>query len=417
MSSETQSHFDREFAKGLPAVTPPSGRFIVQLFLVPGLIVVIILALLVPLVVWQTRPYRAEVLLEDLRNPNADVRWRAAERLSKVMPTDCSEASPRYALDVKFGLDLSEELRKAIDEETDQLARIGNKTREDAPKEYKTLEAQQGLIRFLCGSLGYFDVPVTAPVLCEMAATPVPAENKVLLLRRQDAILALAKLGDNLRYYHRLPDERREEVLTDLAREAESSGNRRKAARAVLDFLKDDKPVGVEAALEQCAKSDLAVIRQLAAFAFSFWDVDEAEQALIDLTQDDGRGADPSDEQRFYQVEIRNLAVVALARHGSKLFQKNPHWLDVLAEMLNEKELRNHFTTKIKDKEVVDEEKVRGTIENALRALVLLHDKRPELDLSRFPPLLERVADTSTESLRSLKKEVEDAKNQLSKTP
>jgi hypothetical protein len=417
MSFEAPSRSDGDFAKGLPPVTPPSGKFIVQLFLVPGLIVLVILAVLVPFVVWQTRPYRAEVLLEDLRNPNADVRWRAAERLSKVMPTDCSEESPRYALNVKFGLDLSEELRKAMDEETEILTRIGAKTRDDAPKDYKTLDAQQDLIRFLCGSLGYFDVPVTAPILCEIAAQPVPAENKVLLQRRQDAIWALAKLGDNLRYYHRLPEERRQSVLTDLARESETTGNRRKAAQAALDFLNDEKPMGVEAALETCAKSDLAAIRQLAAFAFSFWNVDEAEQSLIDLTHDDGRGADPSDEQRFYQVEIRNQAVVTLARHGSKLFEKNPHWFDVLAEMLNEKEQRNHFTTKIKDKEVVDEEKVRGTIENAVRALVLLHEKRPKLDLARFVPLLESVADTSTESLKSIKKEAEDAKNELSNTP
>jgi hypothetical protein len=385
------------------------------LFLVPGLIVVGIVAVLL-FFVWLTGPFRAESLLDDLRSSNPDVRWRAAERLSKVLPFDCQEASPRYALDVKFALDLSEELRKAIADESDLRVRIGTKTKEDLPKEYKALESQQDLIRFLIGSLGYFDLPAPAGVLCEIAGQSAPAENKVLLERRQDAILALAKLGDNLQYYWRQPAERRDAILADLERETQSSGDRRRAAQATLAFLKNGKPMGVEACLEKCAKSEYAVIRQLAAFAFSFWDVDEAEQTLIDLTHDDGRGADPSDEQRFYQVEIRNHAVVALARHGSKLFDQNPQWLDVLAAMLDEDHQRDRFRTKIKDTEVVDEEKVRGSIENAVRALVLLHQKRPELNLSRFPPLLEKVAASSTQSLRSLKDLVEDAKQELGKT-
>jgi hypothetical protein len=410
MSSETHPRPDSDFARGLPAVTPPSGKFIVQLFLVPGLIVAGILAVLVPFVVWQTRPYRADVLLEDLRSSNADVRWRAAERLSKVLPSDCKEPTPRYAFDVKFALDLSEELRKAIQEEADMLARIGNKTKDDLPKAYKELESQQDLIRFLIGSLGYFDVPVTAPVLCELAVHAAPADNKVLLERRQDAILALAKLGDNLQYFRALPAERRDTVLAELERETQSSGDRRKAAQAALDFLKDGKALGVEAALETCAKSDLAVIRQLAALAFSFWDVGEAEQTLINLTRDDGRGADPSDEQRFYQVQIRNLAVVALARSGSKLIDKNPNWLDILAEMLDENKQRDNFRTKIKDKEVVDEDKIRGTIDNALKALVELHRKRPKMDLSRFNPALEKLAESDSESLR---KEAERVREEL----
>jgi hypothetical protein len=134
MPSETQPAVNGERSQGLPPVTPPSGKFIVQLFLVPGLIVVGILAVVIPIVVWQSRPYRPEALLADLRSANADVRWRAAERLAQMLPRDCKEPSPRYAFDAKFALDLAEEMRKAIQIEEEMLGRIGHKTKEESPK-------------------------------------------------------------------------------------------------------------------------------------------------------------------------------------------------------------------------------------------------------------------------------------------
>jgi hypothetical protein len=414
MSSETHPRPDSDFARGLPPVTPPSGKFIVQLFLVPGLIVAGILAVLVPFVVWQTRPYRADVLLEDLRSANADVRWRAAERLSKVLPYDCAEPSPRYALDVKFALDLSEELRNAINEEGDIVARIANKTKEEAPKEYKALETQQDLIRFLCSGVGFFDVPVSAPVLCEIALSQGRADDKVIKERRYRAVIALANLGDNVKYFQMQPEEKRQQVLEQLESEAAKTSDRGKWAKAALNSLKNDDSISVDAALARCAKSEDLYFRLLSAAAMAHWEGPEGEAALVDLVHDDGHGAEP-EQQRLYQEELKFQAVGALARRGSKLFDTNPNFFDILAEMLDEKMLREHFRTKINDKEVVDEKKVRGTIENAVRALVELHKKRPELDVSRFDPLLEKVADTSTESLRSLKKEVEEARENLSK--
>jgi hypothetical protein len=414
MSSPTHLHSNGEFSQGLPPVTPPSGKFIVRLFLVPGLIVALILLVLVPLVWLSSQAKSADSLLEKLRDPNPDVRWRAAETLSTLMPDDCKQPSPRYAFNVEFALDLAEELRTAIAAESEMLSRIGSRTKDDSPKDHKALEEQQNLIRFLVKSLGYFDVPVTAPFLCEIASQSPSPENKVLLQRREDALLALARLGDHLQYYRKLSAERREPVLADLERESEKTGDRRRAAEATLAFLSNGTQMGVETVLEDCARSDVAAVRELAALAIGFWNVDEVEETLIALTHDDGRGSDPSDEQPFYQVQIRNLAVVAFARHGSKWLDKNPQWLTVFAEMLDEEHQRAAFTKTINGKQVVDQERVRGTLDNALNALLELHRKRPEMDLSQFDRPLELLAASKSESL---KQAVARVQGELSKNP
>ena len=63
---------------GLPPVAPPSGKFILQLFLVPGLIVAGLVLVALGLQ-WLTGAHRnPEKYLEGLDDPNPEVRWRTA---------------------------------------------------------------------------------------------------------------------------------------------------------------------------------------------------------------------------------------------------------------------------------------------------------------------------------------------------
>jgi len=415
MASPTPVHSNGEFSQGLPPVTPPSGKFIAQLFLVPGLIVAFVLLIFIGLGWLSSQSKSADSLLEELRNPNLDVRWRAGEYLANELQDDCEKEKPRYAIDVKFALDLTEELRKALDEESEMHLRIGRKTKEETPKEYRALESLQDLIRFLCGSLGFFDVPVSAPVLCELALRETSVDNQVLKERRNLAIMALAHLGDNVKYFRRQPEKKQHEMLDDLERRAEGGADRSKWARAALQFLRNHESMGVDAALAQCATSADPYVRKISALALAFWDGLEGDAALLHLTHDDGHGA-ASDQQRLYQKEISYQAVGSFALRGSKLFDENPSWFLVLAEMLDEQSLREQFQSSADGKVEVDEELVRGTIENAVRALVRLHKKRPELDLSRFQQPLEKVSQTSTRSLKSLKGVVDEARKSLSET-
>src|SRR2546429_2234802 len=69
--------------RGLPPVTPPSGRFIAQLFLVPGLIVLvavlIVLAANYLLIGGFTPPY----FLRRLHSGHTHNRWRGAHHLAQ----------------------------------------------------------------------------------------------------------------------------------------------------------------------------------------------------------------------------------------------------------------------------------------------------------------------------------------------
>ena len=66
---------------GLPPVAPPSGKFILQLFLVPGLIVAGLVLVALGLQWLTGAHHNPEKYLEGLDDPNPEVRWRTAADL------------------------------------------------------------------------------------------------------------------------------------------------------------------------------------------------------------------------------------------------------------------------------------------------------------------------------------------------
>src|SRR5713226_4433089 len=100
-------------ASGLPAVKPPSGRFILQLFLIPGLIVVgLICVFSFGSLAW-VGSSSPESFLSRLDNPNPDIRWRAAHELAQVLKRP---ESLELASNPDFALDIAERLSKALTE-------------------------------------------------------------------------------------------------------------------------------------------------------------------------------------------------------------------------------------------------------------------------------------------------------------
>ena len=72
-----------EPTKGLPPVRAPSGRHIVQLFVVPGLIVAVAVTILLGFS-WLAGGSRSpDKLLESIQSENPDIRWRAANDLAR----------------------------------------------------------------------------------------------------------------------------------------------------------------------------------------------------------------------------------------------------------------------------------------------------------------------------------------------
>src|SRR5687767_8350582 len=93
-------------APGLPPVQPPSGRFIAQLFLVPGLIILGVVLILLAFSYWTKHSRDPGYFLQQLDSDNADVRWRGASDLAQILKRG-EPAALRWKGDPKLALDLT----------------------------------------------------------------------------------------------------------------------------------------------------------------------------------------------------------------------------------------------------------------------------------------------------------------------
>ena len=104
------------------------------------------------------------------------------------------------------------------------------------------------------------------------------------MVRRQ-AVWALAALGEALQRFDKLPAERKDEVLAALDRAAESApGEQATWARRAAAALRKQAPLGVVAALADCANADDPFLRQQAALALTFWGGTPDEDKLVETT-------------------------------------------------------------------------------------------------------------------------------------
>src|SRR5438128_2497569 len=121
-----------ETGRGLPPVTPPSGRFIAQLFLVPGMIVVVAVLLLLAFRYVLGGGYAPENFLKQLDNENADIRWRGASDLAQVLKRPESVSLKSNPV---FALDLAERLRAGLDALILEEKRVQEQTARATPAE------------------------------------------------------------------------------------------------------------------------------------------------------------------------------------------------------------------------------------------------------------------------------------------
>ena len=435
---------------GLPPVAPPSGKLMLQLFLVPGLIVAVLV------VFWLLGgwifgvSYSKESFLSRLKDPNAEVRWRAAENLAQVLLRDDALAS-----DGEFARQLALLLEKTRDAsrpaEEGYAERVKTLSKEDAKAEQAKLEPDRNFVSYLSACLGGFMVPVGAPVLKELATQDRGIEPKALALQRRQAVWALANLGENLKRFDKLSGPQKDAVLDQMRValwDAAGGGDRQEflklsadqkdAALAKLDapaqsqhadWLRDalrclrersqgvDNDMGVGDALIACSRDrDDPNLRELSAFAMNFWRGDDAanarmEKALVALIQDAGEGDDQltgaADEKnggptesvsKVPGLEVRFNAAAALARFGSKDAR-----LDVLKDMLDENYLRSNFVLRPRNggPDRPNEEVVGQTLTNALKAVAELHKRRPDMDLSSLKPAVDALAASGNPDLRS----------------
>jgi hypothetical protein len=412
-----------EPTKGLPAVIPPSGKFIVQLFLVPFLIVAGIVSFLLT-VNWLVGTARTpEGYLAKLDSANPDVRWRAAEDLAQVLLRN-----EQLACDPKFALDLADRLSLALRSSTGQQTSDSRdprlQLRSEVAKERLLQQPDQDYTLYLSACLGNVMIPVGAPLLCEMAVTERGSDAALVARRRWRSVLILASLGESLRRFGKLSSERRQAVLRDLENAAviSDSGRGERAGKA-LEYLSGPRArslevLGVFKALVRCAEDPDPFLRAMTAFALTFWDGLPSENARLEdvlakLARDDGHGEEilasfrdslrdseeAADEgvTRAPGLKIRYNATLALARRGS-----NKVRLGVLREMLDESQQRENFRLKRKNGEDVPDEATSNLIVvTALRAVSEMHSKVPDRNLSELYPAVDELAKSTNVALRS----------------
>lgn len=373
----------------LPPVEPPSAKFILQLFLVPGILVAVIVGFIWIFFGWiGGGPSTPEEFLSGLKSHSELKRWKTAQELAQVLPR-----KKELRGNVPFALDIAE------------LLESGMKNPAPKPAEGDSNKEAPDLLEFLPAAVGTFHVPVGLPLLQklvednldkieELPKDPKDAQKTVRVngegLRLRNAVVAIGILGARMREYDELSPADKARIHEVLQREADAqrregvspnsshwaqlalayltNRDRRKgaislsdaselAARAIAVFpvLPNVPAMGVAAAvaglephrvpvdtfqvidtLAKAAASKDELTRKFAIVALANWDEPRSDAVLAALRGIDGVTIFENDDHARALAEIRYNAVLALARRASPLTD----W-DLVLETLDLEHLRS----------------------------------------------------------------------------
>jgi hypothetical protein len=289
--------------QGLPPVQPPSGRFIAQLFVIPGLIVFVVAILFIGSTLLVAHEHDPAHFLSQLDSDNADIRWRGASDLAQILKRP-EPATLRWKADPKFALDLAERLDRAFQRLLKDEKAVGAQfvASTDTDKKrllWRALRQDRDLVSFLASALGEFHAPVGAPVLCAILKHDTSPDLTGNTLQRRKALWALMNMGENAKGFAKMSAEHQRDLVVRLKEEAAArSGPRAGWARTALYYvdhtalpdgtLRD--VVKVDGTLVATAAAEDRFLRELTAMSFNFWDSDNAEATLLKLANDTGRG-------------------------------------------------------------------------------------------------------------------------------
>lgn len=414
----SDSHAAGPLPTGLPPVTPPSGKFIVQLFLVPGLIVGLIVCMLLLFNWLFSGPRSPEAFLSRLDDNNHEIRWRAAADLAQVLKRD-----EHLAGNAAFAFELAERAERARETSAPAEKEFANRVPllkpEEAKAEAAKLEPDRNYLQYLCACLGNFRVPAGLSVLRHLAVQEGDMEPKALTERRRQAVWSLADLGQNLHSFDEAKQPDQELILSGVDQLARGSSHAREA-REMAKHLRDrlagrPSALGVDETLARCAEADDPFLRELTALALNFWNGSPAENermeaTLLKLAHDSGRGEDQTEASQTEQpdeeshsvvkspgLRVRLNAAVALARRGSPKTR-----LDQLDEMLDANRLHELCVIRRPDgTEYPDEAFAVQTQLAGLQAIAELHRKLPTLDFTKLKPKIDKLTNDANPAIRA----------------
>jgi HEAT repeat protein len=223
---------ERRAPEDLPPIEPPSAGFIVQLFLVPALIVMVIVGVWVLFGKLASSEQDWRQLVAELKSGNEHRRWRGALGLAQILKAD--EERGVHGQQLAANPEIAQELSGLLREELRRHSQKDDDLKQQA---------------FLARTLGFLDVPQTVVPVLQQAMQP-EHDREV----RKNAIASIALIAGR--------------------------GKER------------GKPVQVagadESLVEVSADAD-PLVRQLSAYALGLFPTQAAEQRLTVLTADADR--------------------------------------------------------------------------------------------------------------------------------
>lgn len=261
----------------LPPVEPPSAGFLVQLFLVPGVIVAIIVG------VWLTFHWLAhlgndpQAYLRTLRR-DSEGRWQAALNFANDL------RGPGGA-ELKANAELAAEVGKVLNDEV---------------AKGRTSEQSQQLKLYLCRALGEFAVPEAVPPLVARVADLSDLETA------RAAVEALAVLTANLRAAGAEIADMQPMTTAIVAASRSDDQRLRGSAAFALGIVGGDAAATQLILLQSDASDD---VRYNAATALARLGRDEAYETLAEMLALEDIEAGP-DEQSQSERYKRALVVV-----------------------------------------------------------------------------------------------------------
>jgi HEAT repeat protein len=207
LSSGPSERFSPDDA--LPPVEPPSAGFILQLFIVPGVIVLVVIMIWL-MFNWLAHKGNDRDAFVRALSRNNEARWQAAFNLANALRAERASGRPELAVDNKLAAELAEILDREI--------------------EAGSMDEQPITLRiYLCRALGEFRVDDGLPTLIKAASTQRDEREGDV---RRGAIEGIALLADNLG-----PDDKRlreNAKLNDALVEAASDSDARTRAAAAV---------------------------------------------------------------------------------------------------------------------------------------------------------------------------------------
>lgn len=243
----------------LPPVEPPSAGFIVQLFIIPAVIVLIIVMVYM-LFSWIARSQTNAQDLLSLVERNNIHSWQAAHDLAiEISRSD--------------ELKQDEELAEQIANQLDTKMAAALPTQDKLPNNQRPRESAVALRVYLCKALGEFEVPTGLDTLLDVAQ---PKSNEYLQPVRRAAIDALSVLVWNTKQAGReISSERLEETLLEASRDEDyhirlpgtvalGALGTPAAQERLAQMLYDERPeVGYNAALHLARHGDARSVPKL----------------------------------------------------------------------------------------------------------------------------------------------------------